>query len=149
MIAGVCKYCGCTASRPCLVPVDGELAALPCAWLNPEQTLCTACIEKATIEELWPAFTAEIAEVADLAFPLFLPVVDAFKLVAVLQLALRHPEFEKQSPSVHEFTTAMVAGLREHFADLLAIQEVCRRGELAAFDQPAEARIASKLILPT
>mgnify|MGYP001187622652 CR=1 FL=1 len=54
MIAGVCRVCGCTDARPCIL-LEGELVdvadgneTLPeghtvCSWIEPD--LCSACVE--------------------------------------------------------------------------------------------------------
>ena len=34
---GTCRVCGCTDETPCLSE------GWPCAWVNKEHTLCTAC----------------------------------------------------------------------------------------------------------
>lgn len=41
MVAGVCRVCGCTDLDACICD-DG----FPCAWVDAEHTLCSAC--------LWP-----------------------------------------------------------------------------------------------
>jgi hypothetical protein len=34
-----CEVCMCTEASPCVLP-----AGTPCAWADPDQTICTACI---------------------------------------------------------------------------------------------------------
>jgi hypothetical protein len=47
--AGVCRYCGCTETTPCLERV-GRQVVQPCAWTDRTQTLCTACQRRNDVE---------------------------------------------------------------------------------------------------
>lgn len=54
MIAGVCRVCGCTDSRPCVLDPEGEPVAIDdgaltlplghslCSWIEPD--LCSGCV---------------------------------------------------------------------------------------------------------
>jgi hypothetical protein len=57
MPEGVCRYCGCTEARPCLlVPVYFGDPIKVCGWANNSKTLCTnpACLERAKNEKPKP-----------------------------------------------------------------------------------------------
>jgi hypothetical protein len=56
---GICKFCGCTDSTPCLIPAsyitDPDFVAsvaggVPCAWLLEEVCTAPACVAKAYVE---------------------------------------------------------------------------------------------------
>lgn len=61
---GVCKFCGCTDSSPCVIPAsyitDREFmasliaadhnAGVPCAWLLPDVCTAPVCVAKAYLE---------------------------------------------------------------------------------------------------
>lgn len=56
---GVCRFCGCTETTPCTVPIDeGETG--PCSWVDANATLCTNpnCVAQFSLDELlamvWP-----------------------------------------------------------------------------------------------
>ena len=42
-MTGTCKYCGCTEAQAC----QGG-----CAWIDDEQTICSACVRQIAQEEL-------------------------------------------------------------------------------------------------
>ena len=57
-MTGVCKFCGCTESTPCLIPSsyitdpDFRVAGnvVPCSWLLDDVCTAPACVEKAYAE---------------------------------------------------------------------------------------------------
>ena len=62
LIGGICKYCGCTDTAPCVFDRgDGPEA---CAWVDEDRDLCTspACVKRAYDSAVDVAF-AMIAEV--------------------------------------------------------------------------------------
>ena len=46
---GVCRICGCTETKPCLLQLIWGGALIACSWNNAARTLCTnpKCIRKA------------------------------------------------------------------------------------------------------
>jgi hypothetical protein len=71
-VIGVCKFCGCTALRPCLIPaeyitdpdfrVNGNV--VPCAWLLEDVCTNPDCVEKAYYEARDFVLRSFLAEVA-------------------------------------------------------------------------------------
>lgn len=61
---GVCRYCGCTPEKPCVIPIelDGRLAIgagglfnarlnyAPCGWLLPDICDAPVCVERAYMD---------------------------------------------------------------------------------------------------
>jgi hypothetical protein len=41
-LPGECMVCGCTEDEPCVIK-SGDIE-IPCAWINEERTLCSACL---------------------------------------------------------------------------------------------------------
>lgn len=59
MIAGICKFCGCTEEAACQIPVsyltaeeraDFPLPTFPCSWLLEDVCTNPACVQKAYAE---------------------------------------------------------------------------------------------------
>ena len=58
MIAGVCKFCGCTEATPCYIPAsyitdpDFRVAGnvVPCSWLLADVCTAPECVVKAYAE---------------------------------------------------------------------------------------------------
>lgn len=52
IVAGRCRFCGCTEDRPCGVMVfpgpEFPSTAITCEWADEEQTVCSnlACLER-------------------------------------------------------------------------------------------------------
>jgi hypothetical protein len=40
-ILGVCRICGCTENRACILPAKGNKPTRPCGWADETETLCT------------------------------------------------------------------------------------------------------------
>lgn len=147
MISGICKYCGCSDERPCLVPAADGQTTQPCAWLDDEATLCTGCVSKFSEEELKSLALDELALASQIVMPLTLGGLEGYLLLSLLQLSLRHPDLP---PHVRQFAEAMQGGLRGFYTPFAGLSELSRRGMLAEFDiqrrEPAPPR--SSLILP-
>jgi hypothetical protein len=121
-----CKACGCTEDRACVT--DG----VACRWVKPG--FCSVCYDKA-LNQL------RINATRTVKFNLPVPV--AFSLVAVIQLACRHPEFQGQ-------TRDLMEGMAREIADVVA-----KRGPLKALmeagwgpeeDHPRDPR--TRIIIP-
>lgn len=135
MLSGVCRICGCTDSRACLVPA-GEGRFDSCEWADEAETLCTACLPQAPGETIIELATQEMAAMESAGLNLVLPLsgVEAVSLVSLLQLAARHPEAARCSPRVIERGRAIIAALAEFFAVAPAVSELLRRGDDPAHD---------------
>jgi hypothetical protein len=66
----------------------------------------------------------------------FLPAT-VFQLVALVQLALRHPDL---SPAVREVGEKFVAAAWVHYADCPTVREVITRGNDPSQDRPRRVR---------
>lgn len=126
---GTCRKCGCTNERAC--PGTG------CAWANDERTLCTACLPKLTGEELLVFANAEAqGHETESMPPLMLDVSHAIRLVAVLDLALRHPAAHDTSRPSFQTARLVRDGLAEHLARIgPATAELLRRGQDPQYDR--------------
>ncbi len=47
-VPGVCRYCGCTWERPCVLSTGGGET---CAWFDRDRTICTATVCVARMHE--------------------------------------------------------------------------------------------------
>lgn len=137
MIAGICKHCGCTAERAC----GGG-----CAWVDESETLCSACLHLASDEELLEGTLLEHRLTTNKPISFHVSTVELTAIIGLLQLALRHPDI--QDASVLQLGQAFIDGVEECFlnAQLYALAELVRRGNLPQHDQPIEPE--SKIILP-
>jgi len=66
----------------------------------------------------------------------FLPAT-VFQLVALVQLALRHPDL---SPTVREVGEKFVAAAWAHYADCPTVRTIIERGNDPRQDRPAKSR---------
>lgn len=137
MVTGVCKHCGCTDNAAC---VDG------CCWIDPSQTLCSACLHLASDEELLAGTGFDQERSKGWVTPMELTSPELTALVGLVQLAVRHPEIP---PLVRQFAANLVAAVQTRFlqAQLPSLAELVRRGDLPQHDQPL-AEPASPIILP-
>ena len=104
MPRGTCDICGCTEERACAIE-DG------CAWANPEQTLCSACVGWAMLKpgnRYRGVFDYDLVPVLDL-MPLFIFCKPVQKRVMVVRIDVRRLDHE-----THErlsFIAAQESGL--------------------------------------
>jgi hypothetical protein len=157
MLSGVCKYCGCSHTRPCLVratglpPEVGEQTE-GCQWLDDDETICSGCVGKLTEDELLGLGAAELPLVASLLVPLRLGGIEALYLAAILDVALKHPDLSKHR-TAHRFAAMLRQTLGGIFDDptFFCTAEILRRGALpdpdAEMPEP-EPEPRSALILP-
>jgi hypothetical protein len=84
-------------------------------------------------EALLAAFTAEIRALVDAgaALPFLLNPVDAFTLLSLLQLALRHPTIAGYP---RELAVKLARDIEERLGKSPAIHEIARRGWLPSED---------------
>ena len=74
MLSGVCRFCGCTNQRAC--HIAGPEGTTACEWVDPDQTVCSACVGRLSDDELGE-FCFEAMREADavgglvLHFPLY------------------------------------------------------------------------------
>lgn len=87
-------------------------------------------------EQLFRVMAAELTELVESGeqFRLSLDAVSAFQLVAVLQLALRHPGI-KESESANVARFVIESGLF-FFSEFPSISEAIARGDNPAYDEP-------------
>lgn len=145
MIAGVCKYCGCSMQRAC----PGM-----CCWINEEQTICSACVPKMTIEDLLPAVNLDHAALAGTGFPLMFGSPELVALLGVIQVglcAISEAGLPSQSESA-KFVSGFVQQMLEALENQggYAAAEFIRRAspaQGAALDPPPP-KPESKIIIP-
>lgn len=123
-----CQSCGCTESTPCVTDAG------PCHWVAPGY--CSACLyqehppEEARVLEALLALRNDVVGIR-------LSGVDAFHLLAALQLALRHPHWHGAG---RDWTEEFARGLQERLAEAgePAVAELCEKGWLPEFDVAVE-----------
>lgn len=89
-----------------------------------------------TEAEIFPLYVAEMAErcTAEETVTVTFDMATAQALLAVIQLAFRHPLFKGQTA---EECFGIAKGLEDQLARTPAIAEVCRRGWLPEYDTVA------------
>lgn len=130
--ARTCRACGCTDSTPCVT------SSGPCHWVEP--TLCSACERKELVLQE-PDLDA-LLNAPPLAFEL--TGTQAMILLSTLQLAIRHPQFDRLS-SVSELTFSLANALAQHVSLTPNLSALVERG-WRRNEEPARY---SRLILPS
>jgi hypothetical protein len=138
MISGVCKFCGCTNERACRPRLPSSRLGEPCQWIDPDQTLCSACLPCLTDIELQPLWIEEFAPYASSPLPpVQLDSVMAFTAVAALQLALKHPQLEQQCHHGGHFVHWLAAVLADVLSQIGPLTtEALRRGFVGCYQPP-------------
>lgn len=126
MIAGVCKYCGCTNERAC----PGG-----CSWVDPSLTICTACTSRMTPEELRSCARNEERNFYDHIglCPLVMPLGIWVEVLNLVKIGLQHPDLP-DSTTTKVVGDSFVASIEEALQDYPAIVEVIRRSGSASFE---------------
>ena len=128
-----CRKCGCTETRACVT--DG----VACHWV--EEDLCSACAA--------PAASLQSSDIDALhcqpTFVLELGGVQALVLLATLQVAMRHTEFEHQAEA-HNFILDLAHTLAAGVGVTPNLKAVCESGWPKPEETPAASQ--SSLILP-
>lgn len=133
-----CRECGCTDERACQ-GADGD----PCCWVAPD--LCSACLKKMIPAEDYDR-TMELLRLQTIDVPVTLNGVQAFQLLAALQLVLRHPTW---TGPARDFVEQLARGVQEQISISPTIATMCEEGWWEAPDVPAEIKERkSGLILP-
>jgi hypothetical protein len=149
MLSGVCKICGCSDGRSCVIDLYGELL---CEWIDDGHTLCSACLPKLPEKELSDLAMADMKTLHGMGLDLALPLtpIEAFCLQSGLQLALRHPALETGETASAQVLGLIRTRLAEFFEASPAIAELIRRGGDPSFDikMAHVAEPKSSLILP-
>lgn len=136
-IRGKCRICGCTPERAC---------PERCSWADPDETICSSCVEiiqraggawrdevvarveaELSIDDLLLArITTEMGRERASVVPMRLTMMQAFALVGLVQLALRHPSIGE---GVRESGWQFVYAIDQAFLDaelwglLLAVRQ--------------------------
>jgi len=149
MLSGVCKICGCSDGRGCVIDLANDII---CEWVDDEHTLCSACVPKLDSKELEDLAMRDMKTLHGMGLELALPLtpIEAFCLQSGLQLALRHPALETGERASAQVLGLIRTRLAEFFEASPAIAELIRRGGDPQFDAvlapPCENK--SSLILP-
>jgi hypothetical protein len=83
-------------------------------------------------------FVEEITalEESGAGMPFIFKPSEAFMLLSILQLALRHPAMAQTSPTVAEFARALAENIQERLCKTPAMKEIAERGWQQEHDIP-------------
>jgi hypothetical protein len=135
-----CRACGCTDEHACITD-DGS----PCFWV--EGDLCSACASREAASKggaelgLSPADLEALTSAPPIGIEL--DGTQALIIMAALQLALRHPEYDDSSPT-SAFVNSIAKGLAERLSLTPNLKALCNVGWRANDAPPT----VSRLILP-
>lgn len=151
-MAQTCRECGCTDTKPCLLPMFGtDHVEDRCSWAEPD--LCTACTPDASPRWVHPADQVGAAkddgklwQLGDATtMPITLKLLGEMKdspLTALRRMVLRaNPEVERQPKFSDELLAAVILSQMVEIAELKARldrMDAVGKGVSAALKRPKE-----------